>query len=545
MAEERKFLLEVAGRGTATVRFVEDGTTEVGRFDVRDAEEVTDVGVRLIVEAETRLVTWHAIVSMASDQTERHIAFLEHVAPDSIAGRLRSQSPTLDAVVEAALRSWVGEHGGLATAARALEAPEVGALREAVLSIIDDRIGDARGLILALGLAGGPRDALALGDAICAIGHTDQHPWRWTYGLEALRLLGTRDAHMQIQRVATQSSNPAAITAARDKLLHIAGDLGVPVWEVQDELVPTCGLDAAGGVELNYGPRRFQLVLDDALKPSLLERPGGWRHSDLPPCEAGDDDVASAQARARWDIVREQIVEAVPVQAHRFEEALAQQTRWSGRQWARVVRRHPLLVHLVSRAVWGTYSKGGRRLIDTFRVAADDHSLWGSDDEPYTLDPECSIGIPHPTEMDQALRDAWGVILADYEVVTMFPQIDRPLYRPSEQRRRETSYPLDIQVPGTWALVLLHRRGWQPYEGWGTRLQKVFRNRDVKAVLDVNVQPTSVDLTAVGFERYLGFPQTTFQLRDVADVAYSETLYELEQLRMPQETGGWPAVVNR
>ena len=72
-----------------------------------------------------------------------------------------------------------------------------------------------------------------------------------------------------------------------------------------------------------------------------------------------------------------------------------------------------------------------------------------------------------------------------------------------------------------------------------------YRHRKVKAMVRFERRDDgTVHYQGVQFRRYLSYPQTRLELRDVSSVPYSETIYQLENLRMPQETGGWPAVVD-
>lgn len=523
-----------------------DANGEVAEHDFSERPPMDD---EFIDVGEVR-VPWDRVFALTGHGNDRHVSFLDELPPEAAAPlhELAEHSETLAALTRAALRSWPLESDHLRPICGDLTDEDRKRAIESAFGVLERSDGLSRGMLLALGILGGPAEALRLGDAIVELYSLEEEAaWRWRYGLEALRLIGTRAAHMQIQRVAMESPTPSAISAARDKLQHIAGDLNVPVWEVQDELVPNCGLNDDGSVNLDYGPRQFMLRFDDALRPVLVENPGRQRHYDLPDPTADDDASLAAETQARWAIVREQLIEAVPVQVHRFEEALAQQQRWDGKQWDRMVRRHPLLRYLVTRAIWGSYSPGGRKLVDTFRVSQDDGTLWGPDDEPYELNLDNPVGLPHPSEIRDPIRAEWGEVMADYEVVTMFPQIGRPVFRPSEDVRKATNYALDFKVPYHEGMVQLHRHGWTVAQHWHLYLQKIFRTRDVKAVCQITIDESGADkmlhIHSISWERYLGYPKSNFQLRDVHEVPYTEALYEMEQLRMPQETGGWAAVV--
>jgi hypothetical protein len=417
-----------------------------------------------------------------------------------------------------------------------LDAERRTAICDAVIDALSEPDFELANLLLAVGLMGEPRHLLALGDYLVC---TDGSAWLHTaFALAALRMNATRDAYMQVQRACHESSTLPVIGRARETFLRIAGDRKVTHWEVEDELVPRCGLRSDGEPTITRGDQRLFMALDDELNPFLRD-PDGRR---MPALETSQP-PAPAETRRRWAVIREQLSEAIPVQVRRLEEALVQQHRWEIARWREALLGHPLVVHLVERAVWGTYSRGGRRLEQTFRVAPD-RTLWGPDDEPWGFGEADAIGLVHPLEVDAETRKAWNTILADYEVVTLFPQLDRPTFAPPKDVQRAPALVVDVEAPAD-TLIRLHHRGWKRESGWhGTRsLTKAFRNRQVKARLQYDERDDGTVLyRALEFDRYLSYPQTRFELRDVAEVPYSETVYEVESLRMPQETGGWPAV---
>jgi hypothetical protein len=511
-----------------------------------------DRGVEL---PDERFLRWDRVSAVVEhpehhDDTPRTIAFLEPRLPgleERLFAQLAQRSDAVRRTLRLVLRCLPGRLAeGVVQSLDALTTDERSAIADACIEALRSDDLEIPNLLLAVGLTGEPRHLLALGDflveptdvedsqGLCH-GPVGGIPWRWAFALGALRLAATRDAYMQIQRACYEAAHAQVVDHAREVLLRVAGDKKVPVWTVEDQLVPTCGLDPDADATVSWDGHHLQMRLDDELTPFLVDTTGR-RFTALP-----DGDEPSGRARMRWDVVREQVAEAVPVQVHRLEEALVQQYRWEAAHWARHVLGHPLLCHLVQRVVWGAYTRGGRRLTSTFRVARD-RTLWGPDDEPWDrLDAIDGIGLVHPLELDDETRQAWSAILADYEVVTLFPQIDRPTYEPPDDLRRSPNLALDVETPSS-TLLRLHHRGWRNQNDWRAVLTKVFRGRNVKARIDLEVSEKTVRYASVGFHRYLGYPKTRFELRDVADVPYSETVYELETLRMPQETGGWPAV---
>lgn len=409
---------------------------------------------------------------------------------------------------------------------RALSSGEVLLLKEAALRVLQTALSPLRSLAFVLGLWGDERDALALGDFLLESRSDTRDGWEAVYALEALRLMNRRDALMQLQRVATLSNNYAVLAHADDRLRHVATDHGVMVWELQDQLVPTCGLDADGQAHLSYGARSFRVRLNQHLVPTLLELPGAIRHADLPQATDEDDPGAVAMTQHTWPILREQLAEAIAVQVPRLEEAFVQETRWTPQAWHDNVRSQPLLTHLVSRAVWGVYA--GRRLYATFRVT-EDHELTCADDDTFVLpdQPDTTIGLVHPLQLDEATIARWSALLVDYEVTTLFPQLDRSTWAVPDTR--DTQLSLEARPP---AHPLL-QRGWRYVHG---QPAKVYRKHD----LIVNLIQYG-DGAVLTFQRHTSRPARQLMLRDVPPLVYSEARYDMLLATLPAHTGGWPA----
>ena len=106
------------------------------------------------------------------------------------------------------------------------------------------------------------------------------------------------------------------------------------------------------------------------------------------------------------------------------------QRRWTKTDFERFLIQHPLVRHLTRRIVWATYDTEGR-LLRTFRVA-EDGTLADAQDNDFQLADGERVGIPHPVTAE--LR-SWGEVFADYELLQPFPQMNRPIFRPTEKER--------------------------------------------------------------------------------------------------------------
>ncbi len=82
--------------------------------------------------------------------------------------------------------------------------------------------------------------------------------------------------------------------------------------------------------------------------------------------------------------------------------------------------------------VWGMYEEGA--LQETFRYM-EDGTFNTAQEEEYELPQTGSIGLVHPIELTEEELGAWKEQLADYEIVQPIEQLERPVYRVTEEER--------------------------------------------------------------------------------------------------------------
>ena len=92
---------------------------------------------------------------------------------------------------------------------------------------------------------------------------------------------------------------------------------------------------------------------------------------------------------------------------------------------------------------WGLYedyedneASHHKELKATFRYM-EDGSFNTVDEEEYELPQEGLIGLVHPIELDEEALSAWKEQLADYEVTQPIEQLERAVYRPTEEEKGE------------------------------------------------------------------------------------------------------------
>ena len=311
--------------------------------------------------------------------------------------------------------------------------------------------------MFALGLLGSDAIALKLTPLIRTWPGESQHP-RAVLGLECLRTMGTDTALMQINGIAQKIKFKGLQQRAQDCMQAIACDRHLTPEQLEDRIIPDCGLDSQGHRVFDFGSRQFRFALGPDLKP-LVRDDKGKLHSSLPKLGAKDDAVLATQATADWKLMKKQIGEVVKIQSVRLEQAMLTERHWQANEFQTLLQQHPLMTHLVRRLVWGGYDADAK-LIGSFRVA-EDQTLADAADEEIEPTNIVTVGIVHPLHLNPEVKANWGQTLSDYEIIPPFPQIDRDTYtlQPEEVEVEEIKRFQSVQIPGI-TLARMMDRGW-------------------------------------------------------------------------------------
>ncbi len=277
--------------------------------------------------------------------------------------------------------------------------------------------------------------------------------------LEALQMLadfGTDAALMQISNLATRAKPDAVRQRAAEHLDTVAEQRGLGRDELADRIVPMLGLDQER--MLDYGPRRFTIRLDETLKPFVVNGSGA-RLKDLPKPRLDDDAALAGAAELRWKQLKQDARSLARVQLARLEQAMVAQRRWALDDFRRFFITHPLLRELAARLAWGVFDERGR-LLDACRIA-EDGTLADAQDRAYVPPADAHFGIVHPLLWPPAIKHAFGIVFADYEVLQPFAQLDREVYALSAEDAARTSLDhFEGRDAATGAVIGLLDRGW-------------------------------------------------------------------------------------
>lgn len=214
----------------------------------------------------------------------------------------------------------------------------------------------------AVGRLGGDGSVLRMAKLIAAWPGEGQSK-RAANGIGVLAAIGTDAALFQISELADRTKYKALRARADVALVQVAEDRGLSREELNDHIVPTCGLDDAGRRTFDYGTRRFAFTMGAGLRLGVREldsdgRPAGKLRPGLPPATQKDDAERVTGAKAAWDVLKKQVSATVKTQSDRLQKAMVAQRRWTPDAFGRLFMRHPLQSHLARTLVWGAWQGG-------------------------------------------------------------------------------------------------------------------------------------------------------------------------------------------
>jgi predicted DNA-binding WGR domain protein len=292
-------------------------------------------------------------------------------------------------------------------------------------------------------------------------------------GLDVLAGIGSDVALMHLHGIAQKVKFKALQREASARIDLIAQTRGLNVEQLADRLVPDLGLDADGGLALDFGPRAFRVDFDEELKPFVRDA-NGARLKDLPKPNRDDDAALAGDATERYKALKKDVRALAALQIRRLESAMVERRRWSVEEFRLFFVEHPLLRHLVRRLLWGAYRDGAT--VVAFRVA-EDASFADMHDAAFALPDDAHVGIVHPLELDAATLAAFGQVYADYEIAQPFAQLGRETYALADDERAQTALQrFEGRRIATGSVLGLEHRGWRrgaPQDagwiGWMTR----------------------------------------------------------------------------
>ncbi|MCP4809960.1 MAG: DUF4132 domain-containing protein [Proteobacteria bacterium] len=272
-------------------------------------------------------------------------------------------------------------------------------------------------VIWTLGLFGNDLTALKLAPLMKRWPRESQNT-RAVKGLAVLQRIGTDNALATLAEVARTAKTASLKRHANEALAAIAADRGLSTDQLEDRVVPDCGLASSGVSTIDYGTRSWRIVFKPDLKLALRDADGELL-TGPPRKKKGVDDAAKvAEEKERWKTLKRVLTDTLKRQRRRLKTALVEGRAWTVDDFGEILLGHPVLRELVRRLVWTVDGAG------TFRVA-EDGSYADVEDEELELPYEGLVRLSHPAELPADAVEAWLEVLSDYEVIPPIEQLDR------------------------------------------------------------------------------------------------------------------------
>lgn len=377
------------------------------------------------------------------------------------------------------------------------------------------------------------------------------HHQRAQVGLECLRIYGTDFALMQIHDISQSPKLKSLRARAIECMDEIAAARGMTKPELEDRIVPTCGLDAGGSREFDFGSRKFSFLFGPDLKPMVRDEKGAYK-ADLPGVTQKDDAELAKRSVEDWKELKKLLKSVAKVQAKRLEQSMVTCRAWTTDDFKTLLLAHPLMTNLIRRVVWGAYDNNNQ-LIKTFRVM-EDKTLADESDRPIEIEDAARVRIVHPLNMTDEQKSKWGEIFTDYEITTLFPQIGRPIFglQPEEENADAITRFAEIMLPSVAIPGTLERLGWwrgRAEDGgqyhchykhfYGDQITVFVEYEGIPMMMMQEWEDQSIDtcyfVEGIAKDDYYGKPKT-MALKAVPPIVLSEVLYDLHTLTSNAKT---------
>ncbi len=161
----------------------------------------------------------------------------------------------------------------------------------------------------------------------------------------------------------------------------------------------------------------------------------GKRLKNLPAPGKKDEPEKAKAAGDAYRLLKKQLKTVVANQKLRLEQAMSAERLWQVAQWKELFVKNPVMHQFAIGLIWGVYED--KTLKATFRYM-EDGSFNTVDEEAYELPQTGTIGLVHPIELEEESLAAWKEQLSDYEVIQPIEQMERTVYRPTEEEKEQT-----------------------------------------------------------------------------------------------------------
>ena len=238
------------------------------------------------------------------------------------------------------------------------------------------------------------------------------------YGVQVLGLMGSDVALMALDTMSIRFRTKTKILGrvSAECFRAVADARGVSVEELGDRVVPWLGFEPGKPRLIDAGGRKIEVTVGPNLKLRYFDLEKNKVVKSLPK-------AVGPEIKKEFKELAATLREAIKAQTFRLENMMVQQYRWTLDRWKVLFCNHPILRPFGISLIWGAYDAKGE-LISALRLL-DDGTFTDQNDTARDLSGADTMGILHPLELSEDDRHKWKEHLADYEVDSPFPQIQR------------------------------------------------------------------------------------------------------------------------
>jgi hypothetical protein len=215
------------------------------------------------------------------------------------------------------------------------------------------------------------------------------------------------------RKYAVKKANVGAAAAAA--LEAAAAEQGITMYELGDRIIPDFAFDGLFR-HFQADGEQYRAFIDSNFKLAFFNE-ANKKLKALP-------SSASDELKQEFKSIAKEVKDIVKSQSPRLEYYLVIQRKWDYPQWQKFFLANPVMFIYATRLLWGVYKDREGSPVLTF-LCDEDTTLFDRAGEELTPDPDWSIGIVHPTQLDAGeLRD-WQQQFFDRSIEPVFPQLDR------------------------------------------------------------------------------------------------------------------------
>lgn len=253
---------------------------------------------------------------------------------------------------------------------------------------------------------------------------------------------------------ANRFKTKAVKLAAEEHVQAKADRQGWTIDELADRTIPDGGFERPvdehgvpigrdAVLELDFGPRQFEVKLNDDLEPVVTLKGENKILKALPNPGKEDDEEKAKEAKKEFSDAKKAIKEVVKRQTERLYEALCTQRSWKYEDWKHYLADHPVVGRLCNKIVWSAFERAADNanenvFLTCFRPL-EDGSLTNEKDEEVKLEANTLVYVAHACNCPAELSEGWINHFKDYDVTPLFKQFGRDPYTLPESKSKDSA----------------------------------------------------------------------------------------------------------